>query len=350
VAKQILLTGATGFVGNALLPALEAAGCQVRCMTRNAGAARRRWPRREWVEADAADETSCKRALAGCEAGVYLVHSMGEGAGFHEREVESARRFARAAASARLARLVYLGGVVPEGQASHHLQSRAEVGAVLRAGEVPTIELRASMIIGHGSLSWLIVRDLAARLPAMVLPRWLKSRTQPVGIDDVLVALVRATEMPLSSSACFDLPGPEILSGRDILEQTALVMGLPRPRMLEVPLLTPRLSSLWVRLVTRAEWSIAREVVVGLTGDLLAHDDRFWSLIDHSKRLDFAEAARRALAIERRGQPVGGSWGTIERLLRSRVAPDHSRTPQVVSPLSARRPDHSKWPHFVWDW
>jgi uncharacterized protein YbjT (DUF2867 family) len=322
--KQILLTGATGFVGSAVQPALQAAGWRVRCMTRDLGRARRRWPHREWVEADVADEASCRRALDGCEAGLYLVHAMGEGVGFRAREVESARRFARAAAAAKLARLVYLGGVAPAGEASNHLESRVEVGAVLRAGAVPTVELRASMIIGQGSLSWLIVRDLAARLPAMVLPRWLKSRTQPVAIDDVVVGLVRALELPLPTSACFDLPGPDTLSGREILERTAIVMGLPRPRMLEVPLLTPRLSSLWVRFVTRARWSIARELVVGLTSDLLARDDRFWALVDHPARLDFAAAARRALAAERRERPVSGAWGAIERLLWRRESQAHS--------------------------
>ena len=114
------------------------------------------------------------------------------------------------------------------------------------------------------------MRDLAARLPVMVLPRWLKSRTQPVAIDDVVIALVRALDLPLTASAWFDLPGPGTLSGKEILEETARVMGLEHPRMIEVPLLSPRLSSLWVRFVTRAKWSVAREVVIGLTEDLLA--------------------------------------------------------------------------------
>jgi len=170
------------------------------------------------------------------------------------------------------------------------------------------------MIVGHGSLSWLIVRDLAARLPVMVLPRWLKSRTEPVAIGDVVIALVRALDLPLATSASFDLPGPVALSGKEILEETARVMGLRHPRMIEVPLLSPRLSSLWVRFVTRAKWSVAREVVVGLADDLLARDDRFWRLIDHPNRLPFAEAARVALAAERCQQPVAGTWGAIEQV------------------------------------
>ena len=305
--QTILLTGATGFVGRALRPVLAAAGWRVRCLTRDQAAARRRWPAADWVEGDLGDEGACARALEGCRAAVYLVHSMGEGAGFHARELDTAGRFAAAAAAAGVERLVYLGGVAPSGGGSEHLRSRVEVGETLRAGAVPTLELRASMIVGHGSLSWLIVRDLAARLPVMVLPRWLRSRTEPVAIDDVVVALLRALELPLPASVVYDVPGPQILSGREILEETARVLGLGRPRMLEVPLLTPRLSSLWVRLVTRARWSVAREVVVGLTADLLSADDRFWRLIGHERRRSFADAAVAALRAERREAPVGGA-------------------------------------------
>jgi len=226
----------------------------------------------------------------------------------------AATTFSRAAAAAGVERIVYLGGVAPAGSGSEHLRSRLDVGEALRAGPVRTIELRASMIVGYGSLSWLIVRDLAARLPVMVLPQWLKSRTEPVAIGDVAVALVRALDLPVATSACFDLPGPMALSGKEILEETARVMGLPHPRMIEVPLLSQRLSSLWVRFVTRANWSVAREVVVGLADDLLAGDDRFWQLIDHPTRLTFAEAARVALAAERRQQAVAGTWGAIEQV------------------------------------
>jgi uncharacterized protein YbjT (DUF2867 family) len=266
------------------------------------------------MQGDAADPASCARALDGCQAALYLVHGIGEGPNYHRHEVTAAETFAKAAAAAGVERIVYLGGVAPSGTGSEHLRSRLEVGEALRAGPVDTIELRASMIIGFGSLSWLIVRDLAARLPVMILPRWLKSRTQPVAIDDVVVALVRALELPLAASAWFDIPGPLTLSGKEILEETARVMGLAHPRMLEVPLLSPRLSSLWVRFVTRAQWSVAREVVVGLAEDLLAGDDRFWELIGHPHRLSFAQAARLALDAERGDGRVQGTWGAIERV------------------------------------
>jgi uncharacterized protein YbjT (DUF2867 family) len=311
--RSLLLTGATGFVGGAARPALAREGWRVRCLTRDAGRAKTREPTLDWVQGDVGDEASCARALDGCQAALYLVHGIGEGPDYHRHEVMAASTFSKAAAAAGVERIVYLGGVAPTGAGSDHLRSRLDVGEVLRSGPVKTIELRASMIVGHGSLSWLIVRDLAARLPFMVLPRWLKSRTQPVAIDDVVTALARALDLPLEASAWFDIPGPVTLSGKEILEETARVMGLRHPHMVEVPLLSPRLSSLWVRFVTRAHWSVAGEVVIGLTEDLLARDDRFWQLIGRPHRLSFAKAAKLALDGERSDSRVQGIWGAIER-------------------------------------
>lgn len=311
--RTLLLTGATGFVGRAVRPALAAGGWRVRCLTRDAERARQRAPGLEWVQGDVGDSSSSARALEGCQAALYLVHGIGEGDDYRAREVAAAASFSRAAAAAGVQRIVYLGGVAPGGPGSDHLRSRLDVGETLRSGPVETVELRASMIVGHGSLSWLIVRDLAARLPVMILPRWLKSRTEPVAVDDVVVALARALDVRLEASAWFDVPGPEMLSGKEILQATARAMGLESPRMIAVPLLSPRLSSLWVRFVTRAKWSVAREVVVGLSEDLLAKDDRFWQLVGHPQRLRFTDAARLALDAEDREGPVPGAWGALER-------------------------------------
>lgn len=315
--RTVLLTGATGFVGRAAFAALERAGWRVRCATRDVARAAARWPARDWITLDVADPESAARALDGCEAALYLVHGMSSHADdFRRAERRQAENFARAAERVALRRIVYLGGVVaPDAEASEHLRSRQEVGEALRAGPVSTVELRASMIVGHGSLSWLIVRDLAARLPVMVLPRWLQSRTQPVAIADVTTALVRSLDLAVHGSAWFDVPGPETLSGREILSRTAAALGVRKPIMIDVPFLSPQLSSHWVRFVTRAEWSVAREVVVGLKTDLLAHDNRFWALIEHSTLLTFDEAARLAIEDERRSGPVPGAWGVIERLL-----------------------------------
>jgi uncharacterized protein YbjT (DUF2867 family) len=188
------------------------------------------------------------------------------------------------------------------------------VGEILSDGEVPVLELRASMIIGNGSLSFLIVRDLAARLPFMVLPRWLDSKTEPVAIDDVLAALVAALEIELAQSTAFDIPGPEVLSGRDILLRTARALGLAHPLVVRVPVLTPGLSARWVRFVTRARWEVAREIVVGLTHDLLAQDARYWALIGHEGRQHFDDAARAAIAEDH--QRSTGFWGLIEPAMK----------------------------------
>jgi len=311
----VLLTGATGFVGSRLRPVLERRGLRVRCLSRDAARAEGRFPGSEWVQADLADPVAVRKAMEGCDAAYYLVHEMGSGGDYREREAAAARVFAHAAADAGLRRIIYLGGVAPgAGPASEHLRSRERVGEILADGEVPVLELRASMIIGHGSLSFLIVRDLAARLPFMVLPRWLDSKTEPVAIDDVLVALVAALDIELAQSTAFDIPGPEILSGRDILLRTARALGLADPLVVRVPVLTPGLSARWVRFVTRARWEVAREIVVGLTHDLLAQDARYWDLIGHQGRLHFDDAARAAIAEDQ--QRPAGFWGLIEQTMK----------------------------------
>ena len=328
----ILLTGATGFVGRALWPVLTAAGYKVRCVTRDVRRARAALPDRDWVEGDVADERSIAQALRGCQAMFYLVHGMADGRDdFRQRECASARVVARMAHAANLQRIVYLGGVAAPHGGSEHLGSRMEVGNILRAGPVPTIELRASMIVGHGSLSWLIVRDLAARLPVMVLPSWLKSRTEPVAIDDVVAALLGALRLPAAPSAHYDIPGPAVLSGEQILEQSAAAMGLHRPRMLRVPLLTPRLSSLWVRFVTRARWSVAREIVVGLTEDLLAADAHYWK----------PHRSPHAPSVCRSGQAGAGGGkarGTGSRHLGHRGASECAGDPAVMSAAEVNNP------------
>jgi len=328
---EVLLTGAAGFVGSRLWPALNAEGLRVRCVTRDAERAAHRWPERDWVQADLAAPAGRVRALAGCRVAYYLVHGLAERQqDFRSHEVALARAFSDAAARQGLERIVYLGGVAPQGPPSEHLRSRLEVGEALRAGPVPVVELRAGMIVGAGSTSWLIVRDLAARLPAMVLPRWMQTRSQPVAVDDVVVALVRAGRLPLEASAWYDLPGPETLTGREILESAAEALGLRRPLILALPCLSPELSSHWVRLVTRANWSVARELVLGLAHDLLAQDARYWRLIDHEPRLTFREAARRALAEERAESRMSGFERALEAAVGQLAKADHGA--QVSSP------------------
>jgi uncharacterized protein YbjT (DUF2867 family) len=292
----ILVTGATGFIGHALVPALVARGCKVVATSRQYRETGSDGV--EWRRCDLSQSAAISGALSGIRVAYYLTHSMGDGAAhFRDLECRIAELFVAAAAAAGVERIVYLGGPAPLGIPSEHLRSRLAVGAILRAGAVRTVELRASMVVGSGSASWQIVRDLAVRLPFMVLPKWMSSRTRPVALDDVVDALVAAADLPLDQSEWFDVPGPEILSGEQILQRIAALRGR-RFIALKVPFLTPRLSALWLRLVTRTDFSLARELVLGLGEDLLPKDARFWPLIGHSELISFDEAARRALAAE----------------------------------------------------
>jgi uncharacterized protein YbjT (DUF2867 family) len=316
--RRMLVTGATGFIGSALVPALRARGHSVVAASRRPSAAAHP-AGEEWRPCDLLRPETLPTALAGVQVAYYLVHSMGSGrADFRELERCGAEAFVASAARSGLERIVYLGGPAPPGRPSEHLRSRLEVGEILRGGPVPAIELRASMVIGAGSASWQIVRDLAVRLPVMVLPKWLKSRTRPVALEDAVTALVAAAELPLESSACFDLPGPEIVSGRQILERIAALRGR-RILALEVPLLTPRLSALWLKLVTRTDFALARELVLGFNQDLLPKDGRFWQLIDHGPLVSFDEAVRRALANEPRRSGVAQRFVRLEQGLVDRI-------------------------------
>jgi uncharacterized protein YbjT (DUF2867 family) len=296
--ETVLLTGATGFIGRNLHPALRRAGLVVRSLTRRPEEARRRWPEQEWVGGDVGEPGSLAAALRGCGAAYYLVHGMSSGRpGWAEEERRWAEGFARAAHQAGVGRVVYLGGVAPRGAPSEHLRARLETGEVLRGGPVPCLELRAGMIVGAGSASWTIVRDLAARLPAMVLPAWLMHRSEPVAVDDVVRALVAGSRLALPRSEVWDLPGPEALSGEEILRRVAAVIGR-RPFLVRVPFVSPSLSSHWIRLVTRADHRLAAELVEGLTSDLLATRPGFWAAAGLPPPLALEEAARRALAAE----------------------------------------------------
>ena len=302
----VLLTGANGFIGDRLHDPLRAAGFRVRCLTRRPERARERWPDREWVGGDAHDPDALRAALEGCRASYYLMHGMGDlSPGWIEREVAGAEMFARAAEETGLERIIYLGGVEPRGNPSDHLRARLQTGDRLRQGRVPCAELRAGMIVGSGSASWTIVRDLAARLPAMILPLWLENHSQPVAVDDVIAALIAAASIPLPVSRIWDLPGPETLSGSTVLLRIAELLNR-RPLIARVPLISPKLSSHWIRFVTRADYRLAAELVEGLTSDLVANQPPFWPEAGLPEPLAFDEAARRALRedAERLGVPA----------------------------------------------
>lgn len=312
---RVVVAGASGFVGHQLVRLLLARGHEVRCGTRHPGPAERAHPDRTWVRLDVEDAGSLRGAFDGADALVYLVHQMRDGSGKDLVALEEAcaRRVAEAATGAGLRRIVYLGGPAPrEGPPSKHLLARLRTGEILRGGTVSAVELRAPMIVGAGSQSWKMVRDLALRLPVMVLPAWLSRRSQPIAIDDVAAALAAALQLDLAGSAWYDLPGPETLSARDILERVAALRDM-RPYMLPVPVLTPRLSSHWIRFVSGADYEIARQLVDGLSSDLLATGEGFWSVAPTIERTPFDDAARAALQAEDRG---AGGWSarTWERI------------------------------------
>lgn len=314
--SAVVVAGASGFVGRNLLPALRAAGHTVRAGSRDPARAAARAPDTAWVHLDVEDPRSVRAALAGADVLVYLVHQLaaGHGGSIADHEERTASIVASAAEAAGLRRIVYLGGPAPQGPASPHLLARLRTGAVLRAGAVPCVELRASMIVGADSESWLICRDLALRLPVMVLPRWTATRSAPIGIDDVVFALADAVDRPVDGSVAEDLPGPEVLSGRQILERIAAHAGI-RTRMIPVPMLTPSLSSLWLRFVTRADYAVARQLVDGLRYDLVPSSDGWWRRVPEHARVPFDEAVARALAAEGPVAVGGRLWERVARVL-----------------------------------
>ncbi len=294
-SELVLLTGATGFVGRHLYPALRAAGYNVRCGSRQPARATELRPKREWVRLDLDEASSVRRALEGCRAAIYLVHRMKGGDDYPDRERRSAEVFAREAERAGVRRIVYLGGVAPRGKGSRHLASRLETGAILRRSRASTVEIRAAMIIGAGGESWTMVRDLAKRLPLMVLPRWLNRGSWPIAIDDVVLALVGALQLHAADAGVYDAPGPERLTHRETLERAAAVMG-KHPTMLRVPVLTPRLSSYWIGLVTDVDVAMARELIEGIRYDLDPSGRLIWDAIGTGPQRALDEAMREALA------------------------------------------------------
>jgi uncharacterized protein YbjT (DUF2867 family) len=304
-----LVTGATGYVGGRLVPRLLEAGRRVRVLARDpARLAGRPWAGEvEVVRGDVLDPSTLPGALQGVEVAYYLVHSMGEHAAFAERDRDAARAFGLAARDAGVKRIVYLGGLGAAGTGlSDHLRSRQETGDALRSGGVPVTEFRAAVIVGSGSISFEMIRWLVERLPVMICPRWVFQRIQPVAITDVLSYLVEAPRVPGSADRIVEIGGADVLTYREMMLGYAARRGLRR-YLIPVPVLTPRLSSHWVRWMTPVPAAIARPLVEGLRNEVIVRDDSALRLFPAIRPLSYAEALDRALERLERGE-VETAW------------------------------------------
>lgn len=274
-APLVAVTGVTGYVGGRLVPELLAAGYRVRALARNPDRLRGRswYGDVEVAQADAGELEEIRAALRGVRIAYYLIHALGTGPTFEARDRRTALTFAQAAREAGVERIVYLGGLYPEGEElSPHLASRTEVGEILLASGVPTTVLRAAVILGSGSASFEMMRYLTERLPAMTVPRWVENRIQPIAIRDVLRYLVGSAAMPPDVSRGFDIGGPDVLTYREMMQRYAQAAGLPRRIIVGVGVLTPRLSSLWVSLVTPVPSGLARPLVESLVHEVVCDE------------------------------------------------------------------------------
>ncbi len=287
---RVLVTGASGFVGGRLCPALEAAGHEVLAMTRRpesyGGAGKA-------VQGDVHDADSLAAALAGCDAAYYLVHSLGD-ADFRRRDAEAARTFATAARDAGVGRIVYMGGLGDDSDdLSDHLRSRREVEKLLGSAGVPVTTLRAGIIVGHGGISWEMTRQLVEHLPAMITPRWVRTRTQPIAIADVVRYLVGVLAVPETAGRAFDVGGPEVLEYVEMLRRVAVIEGRTLI-VVPVPLLSPQLSSRWLSLVTSVDVQTGRSLIDSMSNEVVVRDDSIRGLVPFEP-MDYDQAVLAAL-------------------------------------------------------
>ena len=293
----VLVTGATGYIGGRLVPRLLQAGYRVRCFVRDP----ERLQGRPWLDqvevvaGDVLQAETLTAAMVGIRAAYYLIHSMAGGQGFHERDLVAARNFGAAAAAAGVGRILYMGGLGdPETELSEHLRSRQDTGAALREGGVPVTEFRAGVIVGSGSLSFELIRYLIERLPVMICPRWLYTCIQPIGIRNVLEYLIAALETPASIGETIEIGGADVLTYGDMMLGYAKARGLTR-RLIPVPVLTPRLSSYWVHLVTPIPAAIAEPLIEGLRNEVVVRDDSAARIFPEIKPFDYQTAVELAL-------------------------------------------------------
>ena len=289
-----LVFGASGYIGSNLVPELLRTGRRVRATARNVEVLEGRgWRGVELAQADALDPATLPRVLAGVEVAYYLVHSMAAGRDFAAIDRQAAENFARAAAAAGVRRIVYLGGLIPPNPRSQHLRSRAETGDVLRSFPVPVTEVRAGMIIGPGSAAYEVIRDLVNHLPVMVTPTWVRSRSTPISLPDLIAYLIAVADLPAAAGRILDAGGPDAVTYEEIMRCYGRLVGR-QPLILAVPVLTPRLSSYWLRFVTSVPTNVAQALVEGLEHDFVADDAELRRMVPR-RLMGLEEAIRAAI-------------------------------------------------------
>jgi uncharacterized protein YbjT (DUF2867 family) len=277
-----LVTGATGYIGGRLVVELLNHGYRVRVIARNASRLKDHpWINQvEVVEGDANDEQALTKAMQGADIAYYLLHALMSKNDFEAKERALAEHFVKCAKTSGIGRIVYLGGIIaPTEELSPHMQSRADTGEILRTSGIPTIELRAAVVIGSGSASFEMLRYLTERLPIMTVPKWVQVRIQPIAVRDVLRYLVGAAALDPKITGAYDIGGPEIYTYKQMMEKYAEAAGLRKRIIIPVPVLTPRLSSGWVGLVTPVPYTLARRLVASLKNEVVARDDSIRELI-----------------------------------------------------------------------
>ena len=270
----VLLTGATGYIGSRLLPLLEQRDVRVRCLARKPESLRPHVAETtEVIKGDVLERPTLDEALSGVTTAYYLVHLMASSANFEKKDREAAENFGAAAKEAGVQRIIYMGGLGEEAdpKLSPHLRSRHEVGRILRDSGVETIEFRASVVVGNGSLSFDLIRSLTNRLPVMICPSWLATPTQPIAVNDVLAYLLAALDLPPGDSRIFEVGSSDVVTYGQLIQEYARQQGLRR-WLISVPLLTPYLSSLWLGLVTPASAEVGRHLIEGLKNPTIVRD------------------------------------------------------------------------------
>ncbi len=365
--QYVLITGVTGYIGGRLVPLLIEAGYRVRVMVRDLV----RLQGRSWiahvdvVRGDVLEPDTLDAALAGIDVAYYLIHSMRGGENFHERDIRAARNFSAAAERQGVKRVIYLGGLGESAtELSPHLRSRQQTGDALRECAVPVTEFRAGVIVGSGSLSFEMIRYLTERVPIMICPRWVFTRIQPISIRDTLDYLVSALDTPESAGQIIEIGGAEVITYRDMMFGYAHARGLRR-YMIPVPILTPRLSSYWVHLVTPIPSDIARPLIEGLRNEVIVRDDTARKFFPNIQPVTFAVAVSRALE-KLKASEVETSWAdalvssqpdaipavltTHEGMFLEQRQEFVKATPSAVFQAFASLGGSNGWLYFDWAW